>query len=79
MSCDYCNLKPIDLHLLTLPCGYSVCYSHLKTQEESFECFICNDHTIDKQSSFKTIKNRKKMEKISILEEQKQILNLCDQ
>ncbi|RNA42286.1 hypothetical protein BpHYR1_003319 [Brachionus plicatilis] len=79
MNCEYCSKKEDDLYLFVLPCGYSVCYDHLTSQDESFNCFVCQDHVIEKQSCFRMKKNEKKLKMDAFLTKKKSLLNLCDQ
>ncbi|RNA09662.1 hypothetical protein BpHYR1_041943 [Brachionus plicatilis] len=79
MQCEYCNEKEDDKGLFSLPCGYLVCSHHIKSAEDYFNCFVCDEHMINRQSCLQMPRNRKKMEKISFIEKKKDILNICDQ
>ncbi|RNA09253.1 hypothetical protein BpHYR1_022546 [Brachionus plicatilis] len=79
MSCEYCNYNQDDLFLFTLPCGYLVCYDHIKPQEELFDCFLCADHKVDKKSCLQIKKNKNKLEKIVYQEKYESILSFCNQ
>ncbi|RNA09254.1 hypothetical protein BpHYR1_022547 [Brachionus plicatilis] len=79
MQCDYCNEKKDAFGLLSLPCGYLVCSHHIKSAEDNFKCFVCDEHIINRQLCLEMAGNRKKMEKMSFVEKEKDILNICDQ
>ncbi|RNA09252.1 hypothetical protein BpHYR1_022545 [Brachionus plicatilis] len=79
MQCDYCNEKKDAIGLLSLPCGYLVCSHHIKSAEDNFKCFVCDEHMINRQLCLEMAGNRKKMEKMSFVEKEKDILNICDQ
>lgn len=81
--CEYCNAKKEHLYLMTLPCGYVVCYDHLKdlaTQPikrynyyqshelDKNKCLICKNHTIDIHQCFEMAKNRSKLSEIKFYE-----------
>lgn len=78
MSCEYCHSIQDELYLLTLPCGYLVCYNHIKPQETLFKCLICQDHLIVRKCCFQMGKNRKKLDEIEFLEQKESILQTCD-
>ncbi|RNA42285.1 hypothetical protein BpHYR1_003318, partial [Brachionus plicatilis] len=79
MNCEYCSKNEDDLYLFVLPCGYSVCYDHLTSQDESFNCFVCQDHVIEKQSCFRMKKNEKKLDKVLFFTVKESIMDLCNQ
>ncbi|RNA09215.1 hypothetical protein BpHYR1_013340 [Brachionus plicatilis] len=78
MICDHCSRNQEDLFLFSLPCGYSVCFEHINSQDNFFECFECKDHQIDKDNCFQMKKNEKKLNQIIYNEKRQCILNLCD-
>ncbi|CAF1018872.1 unnamed protein product [Brachionus calyciflorus] len=62
--CEFCNKSTDDLYLITLPCGFVVCYDHI---EDSNDCFMCHEHQISKNLFFSMKKNRIKIEEINRL------------
>lgn len=78
INCDFCNSLQEELYIFTLPCGFSVCFDQINTQDLVFKCFICLDHMIDKQHCFDMRKNKLKLEKIEFLNKKKQILKKFD-
>ncbi|RNA03315.1 hypothetical protein BpHYR1_041534, partial [Brachionus plicatilis] len=78
MICEHCSCNQEDLFLFSLPCGYLVCYEHIISQDNSFECLVCKDHQIDKDNCFQMKKNEKKLNQIIYNEKKQSILNLCD-
>ncbi|RNA09255.1 hypothetical protein BpHYR1_022548, partial [Brachionus plicatilis] len=57
---------------------YLVC-SHINSAEDNFKCFVCDEHMINRQSCLQIPRNRKKMEKMSFVEKERDILKICDQ
>ncbi|RNA17035.1 hypothetical protein BpHYR1_031265 [Brachionus plicatilis] len=49
MQCEYCNEKEDDKGLFSLPCGYLVCSHHIESAEDYFNCFVCDEHMINRQ------------------------------
>ncbi|CAF1104301.1 unnamed protein product [Brachionus calyciflorus] len=65
--CEYCNILREELYLITLPCGYIVCYDHLKTLPNLVDCFMCKEHIIDLNHCLNMKKNRDKIEEVKRL------------
>lgn len=79
MLCEYCNVDQKELMIFVLPCGYSVCYDHIKSQDVLFKCFKCGDHMIDKESCLNMRKNQEKLNNLQYLEKKQFFLEKCDQ
>ncbi|CAF1068869.1 unnamed protein product [Brachionus calyciflorus] len=75
--CDFCDAKlEASLNLFTLPCGYSVCFGHIESSLNLFNCFICNDHQINRDEYFSMKKNKFKLRE---LEYQKNLNELIEE
>ncbi|CAF1124360.1 unnamed protein product [Brachionus calyciflorus] len=80
--CEYCNSKKEHLYLMTLPCGYVVCYDHLKPSIQhvkdpfsSFnrsrtetKCLVCPDHYFNIEKCLEMAKNKSKFMEIGFIE-----------
>ncbi|CAF0977485.1 unnamed protein product [Brachionus calyciflorus] len=64
-NCEYCNIFKEELYLITLPCGYIVCYEHVNKSSNSIDCFMCKEHKIDLNSCLNMKKNRDKINEIN--------------
>ncbi|CAF0858232.1 unnamed protein product [Brachionus calyciflorus] len=62
--CEFCNKSIDDLYLITLTCGFVVCYDHIV---DSIDFFMCHEHLINKNTCFSMKKNRNKIEEINRL------------
>lgn len=60
--CELCNNKVEDLSIV-LPCGYSVCEKHLKSNSAQIECFVCKNHQIEIKKCLDMPRNRRILEK----------------
>ncbi|RNA27027.1 NB-ARC domain-containing [Brachionus plicatilis] len=61
-ECELCfKIWHLECKLMTLTCGYVVCYDHLKQLEDHFECPICRNHQVDKHACFSMNKNQVKI------------------
>ena len=78
MNCDFCNAFKEDIYILVLPCGFSVCFDHINSQDVLFKCFKCLDHLIDKQQCLEIRKNKIKLSKIEFLNKRKLIFHEFD-
>ncbi|RMZ96751.1 hypothetical protein BpHYR1_000726 [Brachionus plicatilis] len=77
--CEHCNAKKEHLYLMTLPCGFVVCYDHLKSLHETGSrnyyansreyCFMCNNSCCTFEKFFQMAKNKPKLSEIKFLEQ----------
>ncbi|RNA31670.1 hypothetical protein BpHYR1_036209 [Brachionus plicatilis] len=79
MNCEFCNTNREELFIFVLPCGYSVCYDHIKNEDVLFKCFKCLDHLIDKQKCLEIRKNQTKLDTLRCLQRKEIALEKCDQ
>lgn len=65
-NCDQCSTSFVDMNAktfivpVTLPCGSTVCISHIKNRQKRFKCTLCKDIHSTPKSGFKPNKHLQK-------------------
>ncbi|CAF1030427.1 unnamed protein product [Brachionus calyciflorus] len=53
--CEYCDkVHPNEYKLITLPCGYIICETHLDLNKKQI-CFMCQDHSLEPNKTYDKI------------------------